>query len=176
MWILSWFHGKNSLVFIPSHFCFDMTKLIGPSSRIMLRNVEQKSKIPVLYQNKSKFAARIFWEWLFEKKVLIGHDQGKFRHFLHIPVLVLDESNWLNVLSPVQTNISAVWTFFPARRPRQWTKKNMLYHIRDGTYEIKDLSSALLCVVSKINEGTRGSKKGGQIIIVFGHTSKATKK
>ena len=41
-------------------FCFDMTKLIGPSSRIMLRNVEQKSKIPVLYQNKSKFAARVF--------------------------------------------------------------------------------------------------------------------
>ena len=104
----------------------------------------------------------------FRNKVLIGHDQGKFRHFLHIPVLVLDESNWLNVLSPVQTNISAVWTFFPARRPRQWTKKNMLYHIRDGTYEIKDLSSALLCVVSKINEGTRGSKKGGQIIIYLG--------
>ena len=68
MWILSWFHGKNSLVFIPSDFCFDMTKLIGPSSRIMLRNVEQKSKIPVLYQNKSKFAARVFWEWLFEIK------------------------------------------------------------------------------------------------------------
>ena len=52
----------------------------------------------------------------------------------------------------------------------------MLYHIRDGTYEIKDLSSALLCVVSKINEGYKGSKKGGQIIIVFEHnTSKATK-
>ena len=36
----------------------------------------------------------------------------------------------------------------------------MLYHIRDGTYEIKDLSSALLCVVSKMNEGTGGSNRG----------------
>ena len=43
----------------------------------------------------------------------------------------------------------------------------MLYHIRDGTYEIKDLSSALLCVVSKMNEGTRGSNIGGQIIVIY---------
>lgn len=98
-----------------------------------------------------------FREWLLEKNWPWSWNS---EIFYHIPALVLDESNWLNVLSPVQTNISAVWTFFPARRPRQWTKKNMLYHIRDGTYEIKDLSSALLCVVSKMNEGTGGSNRG----------------
>ena len=44
----------------------------------------------------------------------------------------------------------------------------MLYHIRDGTYEIKDLSSALLYrVVSKMNECTRGSNIGGQIIVIY---------
>ena len=106
-----------------------------------------------------------FREWLLEKNWPWSWNS---EIFYHIPALVLDESNWLNVLSPVQTNISAVWTFFPARRPRQWTKKNMLYHIRDGTYEIKDLSSALLCrVVSKMNEGTRGSNIRGQIIVIY---------